>query len=429
MTPTFSAERCRSSNAEVAHWSSVLQLHQTDYFPKKSVPFTILKPTLVPISTFIPPPTGPPTVTPQTPTSRSRVTRVDPMYTSSTLYSSAPSSPIRSPTRSVVAEVSLVKISHPSRVRPDNLTDLTFRIHLKHYMEHSSSFMSNDGHTQHDPEQLLLMTPTRPRRNGYPSTSLGLDQTPRPTRSQTGAGDGASEKCCGFTLSHLRRVPELAMLAKRVVKAEASRRAAQPSSTSSTPRISRKHSAQKVKQLFSSTLIKLHQEGLVVLWDGPAWPLTPEAAHSAEVSTGLWKDPSSKSSQSRVDKSSASNVSAGLHKLDISSVSTRKDDNSELSDPGQDETSYIPVSATILCADVENIIKTLVEDERRQARTARSGAVAVRGATKATITARLRHSDEKWMHMGEWIVEDTLVALKDQGRIWEVGNGRWEVCL
>lgn len=424
-------ERCHSSNMEVAHWSSVLQLHHTHYFPDTPTPFTIPKSTPANALTSMAAPVDAPSTIPQTPTSRSRIIRVDPAYTSSTLYSSTPSFPSTSPTLSSKQEISPIKISHPSRIRPDGLNDLTFRLHLKHYMERSSSFIFNERNTLRlrDLDQSALLTPTRPRRRDHLPE---LDQTPRPIKLQTanmsGMDDVMNGKPRGFTLSHLRRVPELAILAKRVVKAEASRRGAQPS-TSSASRVSREHRGQKMKRLFSSTLIKLHQEGLVVLWDGPAWPLTVDAARLAEVSASLWKDPSSKCSQPRADKSSASNASVGLHTLDVSSVSTRKEDDGELSDPGLEETSYLPVSTAILCDDVEGIIKTLVIDERCQARTVRPGLVVAKGATKATITARLRHSDERWMHMGEWIVEDTLLSLKDQGRVWEVGNGRWEVCL
>jgi hypothetical protein len=438
-------ERCHDYNQEVSHWQSVLGLHRTYYFPEDPAPFLIPPPSHPsdPIDSSVLTHVAP--IIPQTPSS-DRMVRVDPTYTSSTFFSDTASSPPTSPIRATAAPSGPTKVTHPSRIRPDNLTDLVFRWHLKHYMEHASSFVSDitASFPEDDFTTSVFTTPTRSGRGTHSTLkSPDGDQTPRPSQTRKNLCLGSSSTHVltphtlrGFTLSHLRRVPELAILAKRVVKAEASRRAAQsqPSSTSSTfssSGLSRENKSRKMKRLFTSTLVKLHQEGLIILWDGTTWPLTMDPEHSSRISAGLWKDPSSKSSQSQRDKSSASasSTSVSLHSLNLTSVSTRDHDDGELSDPGPNETSYIPLTVDIMCDAVEDTIGTLVDEDRRRARTSRDGPPVLKGATKSTITARLRKSDEKWMHVGEWIVADTLVALKKQGRIWEVGNEKWEVCL
>jgi hypothetical protein len=83
----------------------------------------------------------------------------------------------------------------------------------------------------------------------------------------------------GCTLSSLLRVPELAVLARRVVEAEARRRektTRKPQTDPPDPAGKRKGlasstegSAPKVKRLFSWAIRKLYQDGSIILWDGP----------------------------------------------------------------------------------------------------------------------------------------------------------------
>jgi hypothetical protein len=408
------AEVCRSSNDEVAHWNAVLELHRTHYFPAHPIPFIIPSTTLPPTL----PPLPVPAVAfrsgvPRTPP-RPRTTLVDPTYSSSTTYSHAPSSAPASPTRSAAAEPQITKLSHPSRIRPDRLTGLTFRLYLKHYMEHSQSIASVAGSDGSDDETSPPTTPTQSRQR---APLPDAEQTPRPKRRLSGSFPTAAPR--GFTLAHLRRVPELAILAKRVVKAETTRRAASQASAASRP--SREGRAPKMKRLFLSTLVKLHCEGLIVRWDGPVCPLTLGTACAARVGAGLWKEPSAQS-QARADASTMSTTSVGTSSLDASSVSQRDDDGA-LSDPGANEAVYIPVSPAILADAVLRTVEALVAEDRKR------GHAVAKGATKGSITTRLRGSDEKWMYLGDWAVEDTLSLLSAQDRIWNVGHGRWEPCL
>src|SRR6266550_4698809 len=113
-----------------------------------------------------------------------------------------------------------------------------------------------------------------------------IDRTPRHRNRHLDSGLREETKCHrGFTLSYLRRVPELAEMARRVVVAEAKRRAkehrkkgAERRSQESTPLASssaglhdlpRDKVGPKVKRLFKWVVVQLLHEGSIVLWDGP----------------------------------------------------------------------------------------------------------------------------------------------------------------
>ncbi len=86
----------------------------------------------------------------------------------------------------------------------------------------------------------------------------------------------------GFTLSYLRRVPELALLATRVTEAVARRylqaerqklrdagllKKGKPLPASYA--LSKKRL--RTKQLFQRTIVKMFEEGAMALWDGPVY--------------------------------------------------------------------------------------------------------------------------------------------------------------
>jgi hypothetical protein len=107
----------------------------------------------------------------------------------------------------------------------------------------------------------------------------------------------------------------------------------------------------------------------------------------------------------------------------------KAEDSGQLSDPQEGELCYISLTPAVLGEVVTKAIGTLVDHDRQKACTTRPGPANAKGATLATITTFLRRSDERWMHLGQWVVEDTLRDLAFKGEIWDVGDGKWELCL
>lgn len=230
----------------------------------------------------------------------------------------------------------------------------------------------------------------------------------------------------GFTLSYLRRVPELALLAQRVVRAAAKQRAQSQPKSESSVRMSSEPESRKVKRLFQFAIRQLFKEGAIVLWEGPVRPAS--AAISLDT-LALWKV---KSDQ------------------DTKSMSIRQefdDEDPELSDPEDDEESYLPLRPESLLPIIENTIRTLVARAKAQARMAiaqiqRSSAERTRalhqrlslqaegpapppGPTLAEILEWLR-KDERWARISECAVKEALEFGKRKGSVWCVGDGRWE---
>ncbi|KAJ3009745.1 hypothetical protein NUW54_g2692 [Trametes sanguinea] len=151
--------------------------------------------------------------------------------------------------------------------------------------------------------------------------SIQADRTPRMSLASGADSDTEDEEVgvpeddsqvYGYTLSHLRRVPELALLARRIVKAEAHRREkeerkkaksasskTQPNGANSTSTLDAKAQAAAMKRLFRQAIRTLFQEGSIVLWDGPTRPLPQPSldplVHSS-FSSALWKANTSTSS-------------------------------------------------------------------------------------------------------------------------------------
>ena len=128
-----------------------------------------------------------------------------------------------------------------------------------------------------------------------PTSPGGPSSTPRAGRladREDAAVAGGSPPLLGFTLSYLRRVPKLAVLAQRVVRAEARRRekaargASQRQASASggagkdagkdagagkgkgkAVEASKVGVRPKMKRLFIWAILKLYEEGSIVLWD------------------------------------------------------------------------------------------------------------------------------------------------------------------
>lgn len=250
----------------------------------------------------------------------------------------------------------------------------------------------------------------------------------------------------GFTLSHLRRVPELAFLAWRVVNEEGRRRAreerkhnsapqAGPSSASKAVSTSSARArppeprAKKMKRLFQFAIRQLYDEGSIVLWDGPVHPLpSPVPAPPLAALNPLWK----------ADASTVSAMSAAT------TADGDTDDPGELSDPSPTEEAYLPLTPAVLAGIVERAIREWIaaaaarrqQQHRHQHRGRGPGVdpsaplaplAPPPGPTPAEIVAWL-HRDARWARVGEWAVKDALEWGKAEGRVWCIGQGRWELC-
>jgi hypothetical protein len=295
------------------------------------------------------------------------------------------------------------------------------------------------------------------------ASSSASDQTPRPPMRS--AGDSIDTqvptKGLGFTLSYLRRVPELAEMARRVVKAEAKRRVREerklksvqsqqplreknpsptlgstlPSKGSSSSRSVNEPIAPKMKRLFQWSIVKLYEEGSIVLWDGPVRPLSLH--DQGRETSGLWKMNSTMGADSTTF-SSVSSTSFGSSRV-VTGDGRVDDDEGFISDPpaNGDEEAYIPLTPEHLAPHVEKAIGTLMTRSRTTTiptphshlRSKMQAPAPLPGPTKEDITIFLRRKDARWARVGDWVVEDALELLKREGRVWCVGKGRWELCL
>lgn len=291
------------------------------------------------------------------------------------------------------------------------------------------------------------------------------EQTPRPrpsARNETRDRDGDEDEdgpTMGFTLSHLRRVPELALLAARVVRAEARKREKtdrekeRGSAHSRVPSTSSGAVAdpprKKIKRLFSWAVVKLYEEGSIVLWDGEVQPLPvppPPDLEGERNGNGLWKgddtrstvgDPSVSCSRSYASSTLANlSTSTSASVLYASSASaslyshyhpprrsTKRGQAHEgregdvdadadpgyVSDPGVDEEAYVPLTPQLLAGYVREAMSAL-----RTGR-GRGGAGVGRKGTEPTpedVLAYLRRTDGRWARVGVWAVEEALAVLK-----------------
>ncbi|GBE83806.1 hypothetical protein SCP_0508630 [Sparassis crispa] len=521
---------CAAANDEPKHWLAVLDLHSSYYFASHLPAFT------VPASTAQRP-HAPKTYTlavdaddsrktpkkPQCQTGRHNHERdavqpeardiPTPMSIASSVAGSSPSS--SSTSSPVKPGQSPPRLRHPSRLHTRDLTANTFRIYIKHYMDHAppptgrSHFASTSSSRSPSPcppprkgkarvDMLtsvysvdVLDTPTkRPRYDTVRrrEIQIGLlgDATPRPSRNTKyslhaesgGAGEQTprppllpdmfgnehmpddddeenTEYSCnttyGVTLSHLRRVPELAQLAYRVVDAEGRRRAREERKRAEAGSMQdRDHAREgarqrekepkgpKMRRLFRFAIRQLYEEGSIVLWDGPVRPLPSDLV---SLSSGLgpagmdalWRTNASTSIVATSNVTVRSSVARGWH----------EDETEEPSDPPPGEEAYISLTPAYFLKVVEQTIRSMMaatasDMEKARAREKQKhrsrAAVSLMekpsvpsGPTPHEILVWL-HRDERWARVGEWTVREALEWGRSEGRVWCVGRERWEVC-
>ncbi|KAI0806172.1 hypothetical protein BC629DRAFT_1148825 [Irpex lacteus] len=543
---------CRNATEEPLHWLSVLNLHETWYNSPTTSPFVIPPPPL--LSTTIASSSRRPSISEregEQEDARGIRAMPPPLHpvspSKSSVASSAPSSPSSVASSSVSGSshhgpMSPPRLRHPSRLHTRDLTANTFRIYVKHYMDNAPP---NPSARPRRPAGLGLVsdssededawgdqgdpgTPTKPRRGG--GSPYVVDLTPRPPRKmgssdrttprvqstkrandsdgdeKEGEGEGgAGTGLRGYTLSHLRRVPELALLARRVVEAEYKRRAKEQrkkqkeeqASKSQHPSTSKSHSSSssyslsrssyastssshrhasgstpttarstsvalgkgkegepigaKMKRLFRYAVRQLYEEGSIVLWDGPVRPhprrFTPiprpsftssnvKAESESNVSSGrLWKMGSSASaSVSIAGDSTMTSMSVGSASMAVTERSLLEDDLDELSDSPAQEEAYIPLTSPYLAKIIEQAISEIMSRSHSHSYSRSHGYGYVKkgppppGPTVDEIVRYLHRKDERWARVGEWAVKEALEWGRESGRVWCVGDGRWEVC-
>ncbi|KAL1665237.1 hypothetical protein GGF50DRAFT_114307 [Schizophyllum commune] len=411
-----SIERCKHANAEPLHWLAVRQLHRVSY--------TSTTPFVIPEQTTPTAPTDDVPSRPQTPVSLAS--------------SSTPPSPTKSIASSVAASPSklktLMKLRHPSRLHTRDLTQNTFRVYLKHFLDNAPP-PSNEDDVRH-PASPFSTPKKRIRRADSDVTPraarlMPIENTPR--GCQPAATTCPNEPAAiGFTVSYLRRVPELHDLAKRVVKAEAKRRAqaarekerktkneaaaGKPrSSTTAKPRksVSDEPISRRMKRLFQWALTALLNDGYIVLWDGPPRPCS--SAEPFPDTSCLWKASASANA-------TASTVDTTASTLGSSSESQALDED-ELSDPDEREESYVPLEPTVLAKAVEDAVSSLIARKRRHKGSTESHALST---SKESVIAFMQR-DDRWRYLHGWQVEQTLDLLVDQDILCERSNGRYSL--
>ncbi|KAG6899257.1 hypothetical protein C0993_011889 [Termitomyces sp. T159_Od127] len=311
-----------SQNDEIRHWTLVHQLHVEHY--SLSTPFEIPAPNSSSSSYEVSPNAVPTTPVKHMTARRRDFTAIEASTCGTTIAMSrvmnsptstqttprtvrtiSPSSSlVSSPAKSTAAQ-SPQKLRHPSRLHSRDLNGNTFRIYVKHYMDNMTYV---DPKSQGDSELDVSFisdcptTPTKPSLRSATDATPRANKTPRPCLLPLSNHGQFPSQCSfdgkdhsmmrGFTISYLRRVPELADMAKRVVKAvtrrrlreerqkmrevAASRSGKSTQAKSSTASRSNTASVQveeengpRIKRLFQVTIVQLLKEGSVVLWDGP----------------------------------------------------------------------------------------------------------------------------------------------------------------
>ncbi|KAG0704963.1 hypothetical protein DFH29DRAFT_325765 [Suillus ampliporus] len=438
-----SIEPCQSTNDQWKHCKTVVELHKSKY----SVPKPFEKPAPLVVSSC------------ETelgnlqdrrlPATTSSSTRENYALTSKTnipaprtplkrpLHGHAPSSPLTDSTTSAPSSpvkpgsTDPPKLRHPSRLHTRDLTENTFRLYLKHYMDHAPAVVP-DWDVCDD----TFSTPTKRPRVQFDQTPKARkvctthDRTPRASVVDDSALTGPT----GFTLSHLRRVPELALLASRVVHAEAKRRAraereAEKAKSAQTQKASLKsahassskttnaHSQTrtkpsdaprvKMKRLFSWAVLKLYEEGSIVLWDKSAsllpgtisMPRYPGFGNTNE----LWKTANSTTSFSTANNSVFSTANSTIFSSASASSSkfVMSEEDAYLSDPPMDEEDevYVSVTPTLLAGPIRDIMRA-------------KGIGGRNAKVKAEeITRCLRRGDARWARVGAWAVEEAMEVI------------------
>ena len=256
----------------------------------------------------------------------------------------------------------------------------------------------------------LESTP-RPR---FPQPDFGLSMASSSSHAQHSSSVPDSGRR-GFSLSYLRRVPELSLLASKVVQATTRRRLREErkklkeagmlkSKTQVSSPLSSNQVAFKMKRLFQWALNQLLKEGCIVIWDGPV----RECSNISICDTSrLWISTITRSSDS---------IFGGPN--------TGNDDNDEgyLSDPSPNEEAYISLTPDFSADYIEAAIKVISDRQLKMGK-------PYAGATVQDILVFMRKDDDMWQYLGDWTVREGLDVLSKNGRVWRTGKDSWDVTV
>ncbi|KAG8933370.1 hypothetical protein FRC02_012046 [Tulasnella sp. 418] len=364
---------------------------------------------------------------PSTPASRRTDTQTMPTpQTHSTVPPSSSPPQTSSPQKS--SSDHTAKLKHPTRLHSKDLTANTFRIYVKHYMDSLCRKQLSRAVSRNSSQEDVFLDDTSPNR------------TPRASKRSE---SGKKPILQGISLSHLRRVDDLRVLARRVVAAEGKRRerdvkqkekearrkeregasqrgtavrlspkqASKLTPTTLKPIASTEPTSAKVKRLFLWTVRKLLEDGGIIVCEGPGLPL-PRSTDMNERSLSCWKD---------VTNTTINSVSLDTSTLSKSSLisiqsSVGKDPEDDWpSDPDSDyqEECYLPLSNEVLAQPLLDAIAIIV----------RPGS-GLRGATISEMMTRLKR-DDRWKQVGEWHIQDALEYLDEVDKVWKVSGDRW----
>jgi len=229
----------------------------------------------------------------------------------------------------------------------------------------------------------------------------------------------------GLTMSYLRRVPELRLLAERIVaagdkkKRQEARQARDLAKSQGLPippktedSKSRASTRERTKRLFRQAIIKLCDEGSIILWDGPCQVWNAERDSN---SSRLWH--TNATVDTTVSSVGVSTVGGDSHLEDLQ--------DHEMSEPDPKEESYVSLTPAHLGKYVEEVIKEMCS---RKEKAREPGPRGSKGPTLTEIRSRLK-ADGRWRSIGECAVAEALQWLKEEERVWEVGGGHWELTI
>lgn len=425
---------CASYNEELRHWNTALVLRESYYFI--NTPFVIPEVTELPEEPTYIQPTKKAAPQPLPSPVHQISERRTPDCQERTPTTYQPVSPLDwvqlfdvSHVGRLVQPKPPVKLRHPAKVHKRDLTVNTLKIYVKHYMDNQA--YADDDYIALGPSAGISDVPTSRRRTSadplMPRPAFEnravvvsppkLIQKPRKRRKID-----PEIGICGITMSYLRRVTELQLLAGRIVAAEDKkkrqearrvREVAKSQGLPVPPKVevlkSQASTRERTKRLFRQAIIKLCDEGSIVLWDGPCrvWD-ADRGSHSSR----LWH--TNVTVDTTVSSTGVSTAGGNLYREDPQ--------DHEMSEPDPREESYVSLTSAHLGKYVEKAIKEICS---RKEKGRGSGP---KGPTLTEILSRLK-ADGRWRSIGECAVAEALQWLKDEERVWEVGGGRWELTI
>lgn len=271
-----------------------------------------------------------------------------------------------------------------------------------------------DNGPTHDNDDTFSASHTTPTKA---STSL----TPRPTGLSKWKSlstidaiylnDTQEKTMRGYSVSYLRRVPELALLAHRVAKQEIrmarkqgkDKGKAKPSSSTAVRQTSTP-TKRDIKRLFIRAVNTLYSEGSIVIWDCPSHSC---ADLPAGDSSFLWKTSNSLPAPS-------ANTTTGEGDL-----------SGNLSDPDPNEDVFVPITPEFLASRLEELIPIVQKAEKMRAG---KDAAPYSGASTGGLLRYLK-TDDRWNHLHMDSVEAALKYLDDHGRAWTSAQGQWHLTV